>query len=812
MHAATARVFHNPRAASGADYPEGCRNVLSRAGYAEAAAEIASWPDYAPTPLTALPGLAGRAGVARLWYKDEGGRFGLGSFKALGGAYAVFRLLAREIRRRSGVSHVSAKELLAGRYREIVAQITVTCATDGNHGRSVAWGAQMFGCRCVIYIHALVSEGRGAAIARYGAEVVRTGGNYDDSVRQSAEDAARKGWFVVSDTSYEGYMEVPRDVMQGYSIMVEEALRQLPTGERPTHVFVQGGVGGLAAAVCAHLWETLGPARPRFVVVEPDKADCLYRSAQKGKPTAVHGKLDTLMAGLACGEVSLLAWQVLAQGSDDFMTVTDEAAVDCMRLLAEGASADPAIVAGESAVAGLAGMLAAAELHELGLDGNSRVLVFGTEGDTDHELYRRLVGTGAPQVRERNRNAAKLRIDGARLAARIEALAGVGAIAGGGVCRLALSEEDRAGRDLVAGWMRELGLAVSIDAIGNVVGMRKGSEAGPPVMTGSHIDTVRTGGRYDGNLGVLAGLEVMRVLNDAGVVTRRPLAVAFFTNEEGARFNPDMMGSLVYVGGLGLDQALATAGIDGESVGDCLKRIGYAGSAPCGDARAHAYIELHVEQGPVLEAERVTVGAVESVQGISWTEFTVRGVSNHAGTTPMRLRHDAGYAACAIAAHARQIARELGGDQVATVGAIALSPNLVNVIAYKAVFTVDLRNTDETALQQAERRLHAYAAEIAAAEGLQITQRSLARFEPVAFDPASVGMVEETARALGFSVRRMPSGAGHDAQMLARICPTAMIFVPSVGGISHNVKEYTTPPDVEAGANVLLHTLLRLAS
>lgn len=403
-------------------------------------------------------------------------------------------------------------------------------------------------------------------------------------------------------------------------------------------------------------------------------------------------------------------------------------------------------------------------------------------------------------------------IDLTRLGARLDALAGVGAIDGGGVCRLALSAEDGAGRDLVLTWMRALGLSVSIDAIGNVVGVRAGTEPGPPVMTGSHIDTVRTGGRYDGNLGVLAGLEVIAVLNAAGITTRRPLAVAFFTNEEGARFNPDMMGSLVYVGGLALDAALATVGIDGASVGDCLRRIGYAGPAPCGKPAVHAYLELHVEQGPVLEAEGITIGAVESVQGISWTEFTVLGVSNHAGTTPMRLRHDAGYVACAIANHARQIAREMSGNQVATVGAMALSPNLVNVIAYKAVFTVDLRNTDEAALQDAERRLQAYAAELASTEGVTVSSRQLARFEPVAFDPASVALVEDTAQQLGFSVKRLPSGAGHDAQMLARICPTAMIFVPSVGGISHNVKEFTTQPDLEAGANVLLHTLLRLAS
>lgn len=409
-------------------------------------------------------------------------------------------------------------------------------------------------------------------------------------------------------------------------------------------------------------------------------------------------------------------------------------------------------------------------------------------------------------------NIAHLRVDAGRLAARIAALAEIGAIAGGGVARLALTPEDGAGRDRVVRWMRELGLTVTIDAIGNVIGVRPGTEAGPSVMVGSHIDTVRTGGRFDGNFGVLAGLEVIQTLNLAQVTTRRALAVAFFTNEEGARFNPDMMGSLVYVGGLPLGEALATVGIDGESVGACLEKIGYAGGAPVGKPQVHAYVELHVEQGPVLDLEGVTIGAVQGVQGISWTEFTVRGVSNHAGTTPMRLRHDAGYVACAVANHAREIARALGGDQVATVGAIKLSPNLVNVIANEAVFTVDLRNTDEALLQDAERRLHAFAADLAAQEGVTLSHRQLARFEPVAFDPAVVDLVEATARALGHSVRRLPSGAGHDAQMLARVCPAGMIFVPSVGGISHNVQEFTALNDLEAGANVLLHTVLQLAS
>jgi N-carbamoyl-L-amino-acid hydrolase len=407
--------------------------------------------------------------------------------------------------------------------------------------------------------------------------------------------------------------------------------------------------------------------------------------------------------------------------------------------------------------------------------------------------------------------AANLRIDRDRLLGRIAALAEIGAIEGGGVCRLALSPEDKAGRDLVVGWMRALGLEVTVDAIGNVVGVRPGRDDAAPVMTGSHIDTVRTGGRYDGNLGVLAGLEVVETLNEAGIETRRPLAVAFFTNEEGARFAPDMMGSLVYAGGLPLADALATRGIDGPTAGEALRAIGYAGDGAGMPAKVHAFVELHVEQGPVLESEGFVIGAVEGVQGISWTEFTVHGQSNHAGTTPMRLRHDAGFVAGSIVAFVRTLAGEIGGDQVATVGALEFHPNLVNVVPSRARFTVDLRNTDEGRLREAERRLAERIETLAAAEGVRIERRTLARFEPVAFDPAMVARVERIAGALGHTVRRLPSGAGHDAQMLARLCPAGMIFVPSVGGISHNVREFTKAEDIEAGANVLLQTLLELA-
>ncbi len=405
---------------------------------------------------------------------------------------------------------------------------------------------------------------------------------------------------------------------------------------------------------------------------------------------------------------------------------------------------------------------------------------------------------------------AGIAIDPDRLMARIRKLGEIGALPGGGVCRLALTEEDRAGRDLLVGWMRELGLEVRIDAIGNIFGLRRGREEGPPVMTGSHIDTVRTGGLYDGALGVLAGLEIVETLDRAGIGTRHPLVIAAFTNEEGARFPPDMMGSLVHVGALALEDALATRGIDGETVGACLERIGYAGDAPVGRPEARAFVELHIEQGPVLEREGVTIGAVEGVQGISWQALSLRGRSAHAGATPMAMRRDAGLVAAEIAVFARRLAREIGGDQVATVGSLRLSPDLVNVVPERAELTVDLRHTDDLRLREAERRLSAFAAEAAAREGVEIAFRQLARFAPVAFDPAMVARVEATARRLGRSVRRMPSGAGHDAQIMARVCPTAMIFVPSVGGISHNVEEYTAPEDLAAGAEVLLELLLDL--
>ena len=390
-------------------------------------------------------------------------------------------------------------------------------------------------------------------------------------------------------------------------------------------------------------------------------------------------------------------------------------------------------------------------------------------------------------------------------------MARIGAIDGGGVCRLALSDTDRQGRDTLVEWMHQLNLRVSVDAIGNIMGTRAGLHDSAAVMTGSHIDSVSTGGRYDGTLGVLAGLEVIQTLNDLAITTQRPITVASFTNEEGARFAPDMLGSAVHQGSLSLHEALAAVDRHGASLASCLDAINYRGTAKVPAPAPFAYIELHVEQGPVLEREGITIGAVTEVQGISWTEYTIHGVSNHAGTTPMSMRNDAGYAAAKLACCAREIAQQMGGAQVATVGVIALEPNLINVIARRALVNVDLRNTDESLLREAEQRISNAVEEIRQHEGVEITARALARFEPVPFAADIVTRVANLARELGHRVRTMPSGAGHDAQMFAPTCRAGMVFVPSANGISHNVKEFTAAADIEAGANVLANLLLELA-
>ncbi len=391
---ATLSHFHNPRANPELTYPTELHAIASLEAASRAADDISGWPGYAPTPLCDLGALASDMGVARIWYKDESQRFHLKSFKALGGAYAVACLLRREIEREYGET-ASIDDLLSGKYSELAANTVISCATDGNHGRSVAWGCQMFGCPCVIYIHRDVSPGRQQAMESFGAQVIRIDGNYDESVRMADEDAQTEGRIIVSDTSYPGYQDIPRDVALGYTVMLAESVEQMK-GEIPTHVFIQAGVGGLAAAVCAYFWELWGTERPRFVVVEPERANCLQESARAGEPVVVEGDLETLMAGLSCGEVSMLAWEILKTGADDFMTLSEDAVARCMQLLASG---EHSIEAGESAIGGLAAMLAARAddslSARLGLDGNSRVFVIGTEGATDPELYQQLLAQPA---------------------------------------------------------------------------------------------------------------------------------------------------------------------------------------------------------------------------------------------------------------------------------------------------------------------------------------------------------------------------------------------------------------------------------
>jgi beta-ureidopropionase / N-carbamoyl-L-amino-acid hydrolase len=364
-----------------------------------------------------------------------------------------------------------------------------------------------------------------------------------------------------------------------------------------------------------------------------------------------------------------------------------------------------------------------------------------------------------------------VRVNGSRLMQRLFDLADIGAIDGGGCARLALTDADKLGRDLVVEWMKDLDLDITVDVVGNVIAIwNVGS--GKPVMTGSHIDTVRTGGKYDGNYGVLAGLEVIQ----------------------------------------SCQEALDTVGIDGARVGDELERIGYNGATPCPGLSPHAFVELHIEQGPVLEQIGVTIGAVTGVQGISWQEVTIEGQSNHAGTTPMSMRRDPAYVASNIAVFLRDLATRYGGHQVCTVGKIDLHPNLINVVPQRAILTLDVRNTDEKLLQTAEEEIQKHLDQLAIDEGVTITTRSLARFEPVEFDERVTRLIESIAADQGHSKSRLPSGAGHDAQMLARVCPSSMIFVPSANGISHNPAEFTSAEELEAGANVLLHTMLALAN
>ena len=405
----------------------------------------------------------------------------------------------------------------------------------------------------------------------------------------------------------------------------------------------------------------------------------------------------------------------------------------------------------------------------------------------------------------------KFSVNEERLVSRIKELGTIGRDNKGKLTRLAASDTEKAGRDATVAWMKDAGLKIAVDRIGNIFGIWSSpdNENQSPIMLGSHIDTVINAGIYDGCYGVISGIEVIKSLKEQGYSPSRPIVVGAFTNEEGVRYAPDMMGSLVYAGGLSVDEALASIGTDGTVLGEELKRIGYAGSEEPGFIKPHAYIELHIEQGPILDSVKIPIGAVQDLQGISWQRVTIEGAANHAGTTPTSMRKDAGLAAAKVITFLRE--RAIKSNGVATVGCIEFKPNAVNVIPSSAIFTVDIRNPNEEKLKGEEEALSNYLKELEGTDNVKISTERLVRFEPVIFDENIVKLVEEAAAERGLQSKRMTSGAGQDAQMIARICPSAMIFVPSVEGISHNPKEFTPEEDLIAGANVLLDVIVKLA-
>ena len=409
--------------------------------------------------------------------------------------------------------------------------------------------------------------------------------------------------------------------------------------------------------------------------------------------------------------------------------------------------------------------------------------------------------------------AATVRVDGARLWDSLMQLAQIGATAKGGVCRLALTDLDRQGRDLFVSWAKQIGCTVRVDAIGNIFARRAGrNNALPPVMTGSHIDTQPTGGKFDGNYGVLAGLEVLRTLNDNGIVTDAPLEVAVWTNEEGSRFVPVMMGSGVYAGAFTLDHALAQKDHDGVSVAEALRAIGYAGAeSAVGQAGAvGAYFEAHIEQGPVLEAHEKTIGVVQGALGQRWYDVTFTGMEAHAGPTPMELRRDALLSAAQLIQAVNRIACEHAPHARGTVGWVDNYPNSRNVIPGRVKLSVDLRAADDATLDALDAKLRAECAALSA-KGIDVAIEQVVYFPPQPFAPELVGAIRDGAKALGLSSMDAISGAGHDAVYLARVAPTAMIFVPCKDGISHNEIEDADPVHLEAGCNVLLQAMLQRA-
>lgn len=408
-----------------------------------------------------------------------------------------------------------------------------------------------------------------------------------------------------------------------------------------------------------------------------------------------------------------------------------------------------------------------------------------------------------------DRVPAALRVNGSRLWNNLMELARIGATPKGGVCRLALTDVDRQGRDLVASWARDAGMSVRVDRIGNLFMRREGrNPARPPVMAGSHIDTQPAGGKFDGNYGVLAGLEVVRTLADHGVQTDAPLEIVAWTNEEGSRFVPVMMGSGVFAGAIPIEQAYAARDVEGRTVRGELERIGYLGEAEPGGFPVEAYFEVHIEQGPVLEAEGQVIGAVLGTLGVRWFDCTVTGLECHAGPTPMAMRRDALQGAARLMQEVVALARRHGPEGRGTVGMVQVFPNSRNVIPGQVKFSIDLRNDSDQALEAMAAEMRASARHVADETGLGITLDPVSSYPAQPFDPQCVAAIERAASALGHSCRRIISGAGHDAVYLAQVAPTGMIFVPCAGGISHNELEDARPEHLTAGCDVLLQVLL----
>ena len=396
MESYPTHLFVNPRAHPPPEYGPEQQALLNRDAFADVEAEVTRFPGYQPTPLIALDGLAAGSGVEGLWCKHEGHRFEVGSFKPTGPVYAMLSVLKGEVRKATGAETVTTRDLMDGKHGAVTREIVVSAATSGNHGRALAWGARMFGCRCVIYMNDGVSAGREEAIAAYGAEVVRVPGNYDGAVQRSYADAERRGYFPISDEKSAEYPHVSREIIQGYAMVAGEIVRQFGGGQPPTHVFVPGGGGRLAAATCGHLWERYGSSHPRVIVVEPTSSACLYHSALDDRAATVSGDGRSVMDGLVVESASPQAWGILRAGAFAFLTVPEEAAVDALRQAAAGVGGDPPLVIGETGIAAWAGFLAASRDEELkqqlGVDSASRIVVIATEGATDPEVYGNLVG------------------------------------------------------------------------------------------------------------------------------------------------------------------------------------------------------------------------------------------------------------------------------------------------------------------------------------------------------------------------------------------------------------------------------------